>query len=159
MYIQGHNLDTPLGKEDAESDGTEGSERMKHTRGLCSEGEGSSQSEDGSEDGDDSDDGDLFLSDASSSDSEPADLPTPTAAGYLFLDPDNLRSKFARVTEFRGQKSCRCYKHPQCSWLLPFGSRIPQENQIRWALAGLKPEVVTKADHMKLRAAFGDTTS
>ena len=146
---------------DWDSDGTDGSERMRQNRDLCSEDErdslGSSSAREGDDDDDDDDDINLFPSDASSvPDSQPEEpvLPVPTPAGYLFTDPDDLRSRFARVTAFRGQRSCRCYKHPGCSWLLPFGSTIPVQNQIRWALAGLRPDVVTKDQHLRMRADF-----
>jgi hypothetical protein len=155
-------LDKPSGDvtADWDSDGTDGSERMRQNRDLCSEEErdslgSSSSSED--DDDDDDDDINLFPSDASSvSDSEPEepDLPVPTPAGYLFIDPHDGRSRFARVTTFRGQRSCRCYKHPGCSWLLPVGSTIPVQNQIRWAVAGLRPEVVTKEQHLRMRPEF-----
>ena len=147
---------------EVESDGTEGSYRMMQARNLCSEDEATGSSCSEGED-DDDDDGDLFLSDASSnassdasSDSESEPLPVPTAAGYCFLDPNDLRTRFARVTKFRGQNSCRCYQHSNCSWLLPVGSRIPVQNQIRWAKAGLKPEVRTKDDHFALRGRYSD---
>ena len=135
--------------EDVESDGTDGSVRMRAARGLCPENQPEREA---SSSDDESDDGWLFLSDASG-DEEP-ELPVPNPAGYLFTDPDDLRTRFARVTEFRGQRSIRCYKHPGCSWLLPRMSRVTTQAMIRWALAGSREGVVTKDDHLKLRAEF-----
>ena len=138
--------------EDAESDGTEGSERMKAARGLCSESEPEADSDD---DDDDPDDSWLFLSDASSDEEPPEpDLPEPNAAGYLYTDPDNLRTRFARITEFRGQKCCRCYKHVNCSWIIPRMSLVTTEAMISWALAGLRPEVATRENHLGMRPEF-----
>ena len=136
--------------EDVESDGTEGSERMRAARDQCSESEPEVDSDD---DDDDPDDGWLFLSDASSDEEEPP-LPVPNAAGYLFTDPADMRTRFGRITEFRGQKCCRCYKHPNCSWILPRMSPVTTEAMIRWALAGLRPDVTTREGHLRMRADF-----
>ena len=150
---------------DADSDGTEGSERMRAARDWCSEGEDSANNTGSS--CSDEDDGALFPSDVededpSDEDDAPPelwdlpdpDLPRPSPAGYLFIDPGDLRTRFARITEFRGQRSCRCYKYPRCSWILPRYSPITTFNLVRWALEGLKPEVVTWDDHMALRAKY-----
>ena len=136
--------------EDVESDGTDGSERMRAARGLCLDDKPESEA---SSSGDDSDDG-WHPSDASS-DAEPEpDLPVPGPSGYVYTNPDDLRTRFARITEFRGQRSCRCYKHAGCSWLLPGRSDITTQTLIRWALAGLRADVVTKEAHLRLRAEF-----